>query len=520
MKDFENKNRRISPVSVVARVFNILIKIVFAAIILSFQVAVIYFTVFYPLQFQSNWLRVLSGFIAVVAACFVYWNDQNTSYKILWIIVIFILPIAGTTLYLLYGCGKSAPRRRQRKADETFLPLVPINDSILRIADVSAKKTAKTLKFLTGFPCYKGVDVTYFGDGLPLHTDMLECLKKAEKYIFMESFIIADGRLWNEISSVLCERADNGVKVYILVDSFGSFGRISSKSVKKLYKHKNIKIIGFNPIGIKLTPALNHRDHRKLVIIDGKTTYTGGINFADEYVHYIEKYGFWRDMGVKIKGKPVSSYIILFCQNWFIATKELLNPEEFFADNESAETGNFVMPFGDTPADDKNPAYNCCMSMIENAENTLYISTPYLIVDEEMISALCRAASSGVDVKILTPGIPDKKLVYTVTRSHYGKLLKSGVKIYEYTPGFNHAKAIIADKRNALVGSINLDYRSLLLHYETGTFISGDPCINAMNADFSEAVKVSRKITSEEYEARPFYVKIAQFVLHLIAPLL
>lgn len=518
MKDFENKNRRLSPVNIGLRVLNIIIKCIFAVVILAFQIAVIYLTVFYPLR--QPWPNTVSGILAAVSACYVYWNDQNTSYKILWIIVIIIFPIAGTTLYLLYGGGKSAPQRRQRKADSLYLPMVPKNDSVLRIKDNSARKTARTIKFLSGFPCYKGAEVTYFGDGTPLHLDMLGNLAKAEKYVFLESFIIADGRLWNEISSVLEERAEKGVKIYILFDSFGSFGRLSSKSVKKLYRHKNVKIVGFNPVGIKLTPALNHRDHRKMVVIDGKIAYTGGINFADEYVHYIEKYGFWRDTGVKITGQALSSYVILFCQNWFMATKRLLDPHAFLVENPASEKENFVMPFGDSPADDRNPAYNCCMSMIENAADTLYISTPYLIIDEEMIAALCRAAASGVDVRILTPGIPDKKLVYTVTRSHYGKLLKNKVKIYEFTPGFNHSKMILADGKNALAGSINLDYRSLLLHYETGTFISGDECTAEMKKDFLEAVKLSHEVTEEEYEARPFYVKAAQFVLHLIAPLL
>lgn len=518
MKDFENKNRRISPVSVIGRVFGVILKVLFALVILAFQLAAIYFTVFYPMN--QPWITTVNGILAFVAACYVYWNDQNTSYKILWLVVIIVLPIAGTTLYLLYGCGKSAPKKRQKKADDLYLPLVPQNDVIRSMKSPAARKAASAVKTQSGFPCYKGVDVKYFGDGKPLHLDMLSELEKAEKYILIETFIVADGRVWQEISEILMRKADCGVKVYIIFDSFGSFGRLSSKSLKKLYGYKNIKIVGFNPINLKLTPSLNHRDHRKLIIIDGKTAYTGGINLADEYVHYIEKYGFWRDMGVRIKGEPLVSYVILFCQNWFMATKKLLDPNEFLTENYPNGENNYVMPFGDTPADEKNPAYNCCMSLIENAVDKLYISTPYLIIDQEMISALCRAAASGVDVRILTPGIPDKKIVYLVTRGHYGRLLASNVKIYEYTPGFNHSKMILADGKHALVGSINLDYRSLLLHYETGTLISNDSCTEEMNGDFLKALELSREITEEEYKKRPIYIKALQYFLSLIAPLL
>jgi len=518
MHSYKKKKRRLSSVSVTLKILGAILRIAFAVLIFLLQLAWVYFLVVYPNNLP--WLITFGEALAIVATFYICYTDQNTSYKILWIIVIFILPIAGTVWYLLYGYGKSAPKKLQKKADNLYLTQVPVNNVIETLNNPIDKQVARVINAKSGFPCVKGSALKYYTDGEPYFNDMLEDMKKATDYIMLETFIIAEGKMWDKTQEILLERANAGVRVYILFDSFGSISRLKPQTVKRLHSYPNISMVGFNPVGLKITPSLNHRDHRKLIIVDGKIAYIGGVNFADEYVHYIKRFGHWRDGGMRIQGEGLKCYMLLFCQNWFIATKKLLNPFDFATENYPNGSDTCILPFGDSPADDRDPAYNGCMSIIEKAEKTLYISTPYLIIDNEMISALCRAALSGVDVRILVPGVPDKKLVYLVTRSHYARLLKNGVKIYEYTPGFNHTKMVLADGKRAIVGSINLDYRSFLLHYELGTLVLNDSCTLEMQKDFLESVKVSKEVSAEEYEKRPFYVRFCQFILNIIAPLL
>ncbi|MEG1710598.1 MAG: cardiolipin synthase [Clostridia bacterium] len=512
------KKRRFNPVSIPFRIIGIIFKIIFAFIVIALQIAWIFFAVYYYKNIP--FLSILSQVFSVIVACYIYYTNQNVSYKILWIILIMVFPLAGTTIYLLYGYGKSAPKKRQKQADAIYLPAIAQNKTIETITDIGDRKIATLLNSLSKFPCYKGANVRYYTDGEPMYIEMLKDLKSAKKYIFLETFIIAQGKMWEEIEKILFQKADNGVRIYILFDSFGSYKRLKANTVKRFHHHYNIEMVGFNPIGMKITPALNHRDHRKLVIVDGLCAYIGGVNFADEYVHYETRFGFWRDSGARVEGSSIDSFIILFCQNWFIATRMLLNPKEFIVVHQNIDNDAYIFPFGDTPADMRDPAYNCCMSLFENAKKSIWISTPYLIVDDEMISVLCRAANSGIDVRILVPGIPDKKIVYTVTRSHYSRLLKNGVKIYEYLPGFNHSKMILTDEKTALIGSINLDYRSLLLHYELGALLINSLSAVEMATDFLEALDKSFLVTEEIYESRTWLQKLKEFVLNLLAPLM
>lgn len=528
-----NKKRKSRALSVPMRILRGTVKLIFSVIILIFQLAWVFFAVYY--YRNVPYLSVISYFVSIFVVLIICYTRQNSEYKLLWVMVILLLPFAGTVWYLLYGYGRSTPKRIQKEAEKAFLLNIPQNGENTGLTDERDKKIFTLLNKLSRMPLYSGQDVIYFTDGAPMYKDMLEKIESARHYVFIESFIVSEGRMLDELEALLTRKAKEGVIVNILFDSVGSYGRLKRATMERLQNHQNIEIAAFNRVGISLGPYINYRDHRKIVIVDGKYSYVGGINIADEYVHYIERYGFWRDGGVCIEGEAIEPLLYLFCQNWYMAAKVRLDINYFRSfiikyTEEKKNSGksssaknadkNKIFVFGDTSADSFDPAYNCCMSLFENAQKSICISTPYLILDDKMSSALSRAAQSGVSVKILTPGIPDKKIVYAVTRSNYRNLIENGVEIYEFTPGFNHCKSIVVDDKYALVGSINLDYRSLLLHYEVGALIENDKCIGVVKNDFNEAVSKSKLVTAADTENRSVFYKILQFLLHILAPLL
>lgn len=522
------KEKKISrALSIPLRIIRGAVKLIFTLAVFLFQAAFMAFA-FYYYQFVP-YLTVISVIISILVVLIICYTKQNSEYKTLWMLVIMVFPFAGTIMYLLYGYGRSTPKKAQIEAIKAYSLNLPNNEIISEMPKGTDKKLCTLLSNLSHMPAYKDQEFLYFTDGMSLYENMMESFRRADEYIFIESFIFAEGRLLDEVINLLFRKADEGVNVKILYDSIGSYGRIKRETVELLNSHPNIQARAFNRVGVKLGPSLNYRDHRKIVIVDGEFVFLGGTNFADEYVHYIERFGFWRDGGACLSGEIVYPLLYLFCENWYMATKQKLDIKMYKVGihkrienkkNIESKTHNYILAFGDTPSDSLDPAYNICMSLFENATKSILISSPYLILDDKMSSALCRAAQSGVRVVVLTPGIPDKKLVYAVTRANYGVLLSAGVEIFEYSPGFNHCKNIVVDDRYALIGSINLDYRSLLLHYEVGAFVIEDKSIAKMKMDFLDAVSISKRISREDYLNRALPYKALQFLLHIIAPLL
>ena len=348
----------------------------------------------------------------------------------------------------------------------------------------------------------------------------MEKIKEAKKYIFMEYFIISDGKLIDELIPVLEAKGKEGVEIKILYDGLGSKATLSKKTIDRFLAIPNLKICVYAPLGMNLNPSVNYRDHRKMTIIDGIYAFCGGDNLADEYIHKKERFGYWRDNAVLLEGSGVFGFLTMFNMMWYASSKEYLNILDYANDHKVDNPNDFVIPFADGPDTSTDIAYHTFEYMIQRANHKLYISTPYFIIDDEMINAIVRAKKSGVDVKILVPGIPDKKMVYVMTRAHYRELLECGCEIYEYSKGFNHAKNIIVDSKYAFCGTVNMDYRSLFLHFECGVVFSEDEEVLKMENDFIEATKDSKLVTLEAWSNRNIFAKIFAFLVRIFAPML
>lgn len=443
------------------------------------------------------------------------------SFKLTWAILILALPLPATLLYYLNSRSKKLPRYKQKKVVEVLEQYRMDNQVLEELESIHLKsaKHARIIHSNTGFPVYKNTKYTFLEDGLLKFNDLMEELKKAKIYIFIETFIISDGYLLTELLKVLKERGEAGVEIKIIYDDLGSRPTLKSKTVKEITKIPNCQIVNYNPLGLNINPGFNYRDHRKITIIDGKIAYCGGDNFADEYIHKKERFGFWRDNCGKYEGEAVGSFVALFLETWYMSTKEILKLEKycFWTDNKNDKS--YIMPFGDGPSAHKNCAYDVFRSLISSADKTLYISTPYLVIDDGLVESITLACKSGVDVRILMPGVPDKKSAFYFARFTYQEILKAGGKIYEFTGGFNHAKNIMVDGTQAFIGTINMDYRSLFLHYECGALIFLDDEIKRMEEDFLKACEKSRLITYDDWKKRPWYQRLFAYLFYLFAPL-
>ena len=351
---------------------------------------------------------------------------------------------------------------------------------------------------------------------------MLEDIRQAKRYIFLEYFILDQGQMYDQLVDALAERVRAGVEVRLIYDDFGCMGKMPAHFYREL-QQKGIKCAAFNTVRPIMAIIMNHRDHRKLLSIDGTISYTGGINIADEYVNRIDRFGYWKDTGVRMEGDASISVTRYFLEMWDYIVNTQENLSDFLPEPmpDPIESQGFVQPYVDTPLDAENVGENVYLNLINRATRYVYFFTPYLVLDQELMIAFENAAKSGVDVRLVLPGIPDKKLVYCLSRSHYKKLVEAGVKIYEYTPGFLHAKCAVCDDEYATVGSINLDYRSLYLHFECGVFMVHTPVVKSLYDDFDRVFRESKQITPEMCQRKhPFVVELFYTFLRLIAPLL
>jgi len=475
------------------------------------------------------WFTTAATIMGLGVVLYIYGRKQTASIKMPWMLLILLVPIGGLVFYLLVGHNRSTKKMRQRyrAIDSVLLPLLPDNRTQQEELEAKlpyAANIARYLKNYSEYPVYRNTDITYYSDAAEGLAAQKEELKKAKDFIFMEYHAIQDAESWHGIQDILEEKVKEGVEVRVFYDDMGSIGFVTTDFVKRL-EAKGINARVFNPFAPGLNLFLNNRDHRKITVIDGKVGFTGGYNIANEYFHVGEPpFGFWKDTGLRLEGDAVRSLTITFLEMWN-AIKDNDRDDIHFGrylkkyDYEAKEQG-FITPYADSPMDNIHVGEDVYMSFANSAREYAWFVTPYLIITEEMISALSLAARRGVDVRIITPGIPDKKLVYSVTRSFYNALAINGVKIYEFTPGFCHCKMAVSDDVMAVCGTINLDYRSLYHHFENGCFMADCQAVADIKQDFEEMFKVSKDVSEYYISGRGQFMRFYQMLLRLAAPLM
>ena len=496
------------------------VRVIIIALLILIQLAGLV-TCVYLLSDKALWVYIFFEAVSICMVIYVVNQRKNPSYKIMWVLFILIFPLVGGVIYLFWGGGRVFPhlKKRMRKCERaahTALRQDPAVESRLEFVDMLHARQSRYLRRESGFPVYSNTTVEYFSPVEKLWPRLLEELERAERYIFIEFFILAQGKMWDSIHQVLVRKAAAGIDVRIIFDDFGSCARQFRGFVKGLTA-EGVKVSVFNPLRPSLDLFMNNRNHRKMVIIDGKTAISGGFNIGDEYVNLWHVHGHWMDNGFILKGDAVRSYLAMFCAMWTFTTRRKMDIRPFLTSCPIRGEG-FVQPYCDGPLSDKNPAEELYMQILNTAQRYVYITTPYLILDSEMTTVLCLAAKSGVDVRIITPKIWDKWYVHPVTQYSYEELLEAGVRIYEYTPGFVHSKIFVSDDRVATVGTVNMDFRSFYFHFECGAWISNMEVVGDIKEDVLRIMAQSEEIRLEKWRRRPLGMRFKQSLLHLFAP--
>ena len=503
-------------------------RIFYVALALVVQLAWLLIALFRLMEY-SRWVTIGMQFIGFLVVLWIVNKKINPSYKLAWTMLILIFPVFGVSLYLLFGksrIGAVMEQHYQNLIDETaeYLEGSELTRKRLNEDDRSMRIQSDYIWQYSRYPVHENTTAEYFQVGDDMFPVLVRELKQAKKYIFIEYFIINDGVMWQTILNILEKKAAEGVDVRLIYDGFGCLTTLPHKYYEELQK-KGIKCQVFNPFRPILNIIQNNRDHRKLCIIDGWVGFTGGINLADEYINQKARFGHWKDTAVMLKGEAVWNMTVMFLHMWTVIgrSEESIDYEAYFPHRyheKEFESDGFVQPFCDTPLDEEVVGEDVYLNIINKAKKYVYICTPYLIIDNEMMTALCLAAKSGVDVRIMTPGIPDKKLVFILTQSYYRQLLEAGVKIYEYQPGFLHAKSFVSDDEIGVVGTINLDYRSLYLHFEDGVWIYRNRVIQDIKDDFIQTMEYCRQIKPEFCLNRNIGLRIMQNIFRAFAPLM
>lgn len=498
----------------------------------------------------NRYFSIFYGFNVALSVACVFWilnNKSNPSYKIAWIILIMLFPVFGGLFYLFFSGNKTS-----RKTAGRILEISKICSEILctdgdrndelKTGNQDAFNQSAYLKDYAGYPLYRNLYAQYLANGEAKFEKLKEELAKARQSIYLEYFIIEEGLMWNSILDILTEKAAAGIDVRIIYDAAGCLETLPMNYSRYL-EGKGIKCCVFSPLVPLLSPRLNNRDHRKIAVIDGHTGFVGGINLADEYINHIEKHGHWKDAALMIKGEAVRSLTVMFLSMWSYLRNEPIDPEAVNAgssstvDCEAAENpylqaksdvpgieaapfDGYLCPFADSPLDGEPVSQNVYLNLINKAEQSVYITTPYLIIDHEMVNALCNAAKCGVDVRIITPHQGDKWYVHPVSQSYYSTLIESGVKIYEYEPGFIHSKTFVVDGCFGVVGTINMDYRSLYLHFECGVWMYQCSCLADMVKDFEDILAVGVEITKEDLKQTSLMKRALMSLLRIFSPLM
>ena len=491
------------------------------------------------LLFQVGWLLVLilrlnaysagisllSSLLSLMIVLRLYSRHTTAAMKMPWIMLILAFPVMGLSLYLLMevfaDLGSTGKRLRSvRQELHGQLPRQEEAMAALEAWDRGAANQSRYLQTHTGAPVWANTEAVYYPEAVQAFETLKRDLEAAEHFIFMEYFIVSDGSAFRELRTILERKAREGVEVRLLYDDIGSVGSVNLRFARDL-NDRGIRCSVFNPALPVLNLFLNHRDHRKITVIDGKVGYTGGFNLSDEYFGREFPYGKWKDTGLRLEGEAVSSLTALFLEMWRISTRDPENAGAYL--NRAVPVmgaEGFVQPFGDDPLEGERAAENVYLNLIGAARERLYLMTPYLILTDEMIRALGLAAKRGVDVRIITPGIPDKKTVYAVTRSYYSCLASQGVRIFEYSPGFCHGKQCVCDGCSASIGTSNLDFRSLYHHFENNVLLHDCQAVRDMEADFEALFPQCREVTAAYSTGRTAIVRTWQCVLRLFSPLM
>lgn len=478
------------------------------------------------LEAYTRWVYVLFILISVLVIIKIINGKDNPAFKMAWIIPIMIIPIAGGLFYVWVQGQlgtKYIGRRRVILGNETK-PYLTQNPDVLDALRVSKPSDANLAYYMSkqaGYPIHRNTDVSYFPQGEDKYKEMLIQLEKAEKFIFLEYFIVEEGIMWNSILEILKRKVRTGVEVRFMYDGMCSISLLPYNYHKKIKKF-GIKCKQFNPIKPVLSTSQNNRDHRKICVIDGKVAFTGGVNLADEYINKKKRFGHWKDTAVMLKGEAVQSFTMMFLQMWNVTERR---PENYTAyltpkTDEMRHALGYVMPYADSPFDNENIGEQVYFHILNHAKKYVHIMTPYLILDNEMVTTLTYAAKSGIEVIIIMPHIPDKWYAFAVAKTYYSELIEAGVDIYEYTPGFVHAKVFVSDDDTAAVGTINMDYRSLYLHFECGTFIYNNQVVRDVEKDFQDTLAKCQRVSIIDVKSRSTTYKIVGNVLRLFAPLM
>lgn len=510
-------------------------KLLFVCVLVLLQCG---FFIYTCLQLQEKYiiLQSVMSFVSLLVVLYIINRPMNPAYKLAWCIPILLAPIFGGFFYLLLSVNETRRkfRREIREAVSESKGHLHQDRALLEeIHDTNRHSLpqAEYIYNMAKYPLYQDTRTMYFSDGDEYYAQLLEELKKAKHFIFLEFFIIQEGVFWNSILDILTKKVAEGVEVKVIYDDMGSLRTLPPDYFLQL-QDIGIETHRFNPVNASLSLRQNNRDHRKIIVIDGYTSFTGGINLADEYINKQQRInGYWKDTGVMLKGSATWSFTVMFLQFWQYLDKAPVDYEKYHLNEEELtqykkedspklHSDGFVQPYADNPLFSEIVAENVYLNIIHRATKYIYITTPYLIVDNEMITALTLAAASGVDVRIVTPHIPDKRAIFMVTRSFYEPLTKAGVKIYEYTPGFIHSKMVVADDMYCVIGSINLDYRSLYLHFECAAFLYHSSTILEVKEDILHTISESAEITYEHCIALNKPYRFWLSLLRLYAPLL
>jgi cardiolipin synthase len=498
---------------------------VFVIVILLIQIAFI----LYLLASGSSYSRYVGwilNVVSVVVCVYIINKQEKTAYKLTWVFLIMLFPIFGGMMYIIFYF-QSNPRKLKRYFSETDRQCAPLfllpGDSLPYLMEnyEDCLPQARYLQEYAGFPIYVHTRAEYFPSGEDFFKKVLPEMEKAERYIFLEFFILREGQMLDPILNIMERKARAGLDVRLIYDDLGCFMSLPP-DFKQQLEARGIRCTIFNLFKPIFSSLQNNRDHRKIVSIDGKVAFTGGINLADEYINVYPKYGHWKDTAIMIEGEAAWSLTLIFLQMWNIGKKERDDYGSFYPwrdDPCPVMSDGYVQPYADSPLDAENVGEHVYIQIINNAKDYVYINTPYLVVDDNILSALTLAAKSGVDVRIITPQRWDKWFVRTVSRSYYRRLIQGGVKVYEYTGGFNHSKTFVSDDKVATVGTTNLDYRSLYLHFECGVWIYKNSAVMDVKSDFLKTVPVSKQITLEDCSRGPVSTALRD-VLRIFAPLM
>lgn len=499
----------------------ILLRVIISIVLIALQIF-IYYLLFVG-SFNLPYIYLISFIISIILVIHLYNSNDNVSYKIVWIMIILLFNVTGPLLYLCFGNGNNLPIRKNKKITGYLLSLIEENnvkEDILK-ADLFGGRCVNFLHETTGFYPYRNQGEEFYSDGLLMFDKMIEEIDNAKKYIFLEYFIVASGNMLDKLIDHLLMAKKRGVEIKFIYDYVGCNVPkvLKKKDKKRLAEITDNNFIPYNPLGINFNLGINYRDHRKIMIVDGNLAFVGGINIADEYIHEKTRFGIWRDNGMKILGDATYNYLLMFASMWYMSTKEMLDIKKYKSELKLEIQKGYIFPFSDGPINRINPAYDLFLKLINNAKEKIYISTPYLVIDNLFLKAISDQAKSGLDVYVLVPEIPDKKLVYMMTENNYKKLIEAGVKVYKYKDGFNHAKTLIIDGKYSVIGTINTDYRSMFLHFECGNLLIDTPVVKEIEEDYLKAIDKSILVKQEDMKKINLFKKIFSFLLSIFSPL-